>query len=431
MMILTDQPHSECKMCGDPCLVNINGGTVTMSNYCSNKCKNKDLAFIMKDSIANRNEKSSQKKREETLLAKTGYRFNSQRPDLKHLWKKSKLSEEVLKKLSDKTWVFEEYKTKGRSSQELGKELDVHYGTILAFVDGHNIERNDDFQRSFVEITLVNELKKVFSGAMLLNDKTVIKPKHLDIYFPNNNLAIEINGLYWHSASSKAISREIKHKHLHKSDSVEKSGILLMHFTDKEITEKQELVMSMINSRLGLGNKLYARKCIVQELTAKQTKEFMDKNHISGNAVAKVNLGLLFEGQLMQVVSFKKPRFTVEADWELIRFASETGYNVIGGFQKLLSHFRSTYVGSILSYCDKRYGTGKVYSLAGFEHIRTTEPGYFWTNGGKCLTRYQTQKSKLKTLLGSKFIDGTEDESMFAAKYRKFWDCGHKVFLLK
>ena len=85
----------------------------------------------------------------------------------------------------------------------------------------------------------------------------------------------------------------------------------------------------------------------------------------------------------------------------------------------------------ILSYCDIRYGTGLVYKLAGFEHIRTTPPGYFWTKGAEVIPRYRTQKSKLIELLGPLYTSGTEDESMFAAKYRKFWDCGHKVFLLK
>jgi very-short-patch-repair endonuclease len=430
MMILTDKPKCSCKICGKPCIATINGGNVTMSLYCSNTCKNKDMAFIMKDIIPLRDEKASQKKREETLLAKTGHRFNSQRPDLKHFWKKSKLSKDVLIKLNDKNWILDQYKVKNRSSQEIAKGLDIFYGTVLAFIDNHGIERNNDYQRSFVEISLVEAIQEIYSGAMAFNNKTVIAPRHLDIYFSDKKLAIEVDGLYWHSAGSKAISRESKNKHRDKTDDAAKAGVQLLHFTDKEITEKKNLVLSMVKSRLGISNKLYARKCSVQELTAKQTREFMEKNHISGNAVAKINLALTYEDKNVQVVSFKKPRFSSEADWELIRFATEIDYTVIGGFQKLLSYFRQMHSGSILSYCDKRYGTGKVYELAGFKHIRTTEPGYFWTFGGKCLTRYQTQKSKLKDLLGHKFIDGTEDESMFAAKYRKFWDCGHKVFLL-
>jgi hypothetical protein len=188
----------------------------------------------------------------------------------------------------------------------------------------------------------------------------------------------------------------------------------------------------MIESRLGITkNKIHARKCSIKEITAKESKIFFENNHISGYAIAKINIALIYEDKIVTVASFKKPRFTEEADWELIRLATAIDHNVVGGFQKILKYFKNNNSGSILSYCDKRYGTGDVYKLAGFEHIRTTEPGYFWTGGNDIFTRYQTQKSKLPLLLGKKYIIGTEDESMFFAKYRKFWDCGHKVFLLK
>jgi hypothetical protein len=37
------------------------------------------------------------------------------------------------------------------------------------------------------------------------------------------------------------------------------------------------------------------------------------------------------------------------------------GYNVVGGFSKLLSYFRNNYVESIVSYADRRYSNGGVY----------------------------------------------------------------------
>ncbi|MBR4315953.1 MAG: hypothetical protein IKP65_03150, partial [Alphaproteobacteria bacterium] len=56
-------------------------------------------------------------------------------------------------------------------------------------------------------------------------------------------------------------------------------------------------------------------------------------------------------------------------DYELIRFASKIGYQVIGGASKLLSYFRKQYKGSIISYADRRYSNGKLYEAIGFKLI--------------------------------------------------------------
>jgi len=374
---------------------------------------------------------AANEKRQTTMIKKYGVAFNSQRSDIKHLFSKSKLSASVYNLLSDKEWVTDQYKIQKKGSQEIAKELGIYYGTVLDYIDNHGIERNTDFQRSFAEETLENEIRKVYSGSIILNDKTVLTPKHIDLYFPDKKFGIEVDGLYWHSAGTREISREIKHYHADKTNNAANVGVLLLHLTDQDIHGKMPLMMSMIKSRLGISDKIHARKCNVKEITNKEASIFLEANHISGFAVARINLALIYNGIIVSVATFNKPRFSNETDWEIVRLATLIDNNVVGGFQKMLTYFRAKYPGSILSYCDKRYGTGKVYALAGFEHTRTTDPGYCWTNGQETFTRYQTQKLKLKAFLGPKFTEGTAEESMFTAGYRKLWQCGHKVFILK
>lgn len=431
MMLLSNIQQKTCKMCAQPAAIHILGGTAKLSVYCGNSCKNKDMQFIMKDIIPLRDEVSAQKKREATLLAKTGFRFNSQRPELKHHWTKSKLPSDVLLLLTDKTWIIDQYKTQKKSAQEIALAIGTHYGTVLAAIDDHGLDRNEDYQRSFAEVLLVNNLKTYYQGKILLNDKSILKPKHIDIYCPERKLGIEIDGLYWHSAGDKDSAKFMKLKHINKTDAASKKDVLLIHFTDQEVMKKLPLVVSMIKSRLAISDtKLHARKCTLKEVTIKEAKCFFNENHMSGYANAKINLALLYDDKIVQMVSFNKPRFSKEADWELIRFATKLNTNIVGGFQKLLMNFRANFSGSILSYCDRRFGTGGVYELAGFKLVRTTPPGYFWTKGNMVISRYMTQKSKLKLFLGPDYTEGTEDESMFAANYKKFWDCGHNVFLL-
>lgn len=54
----------------------------------------------------------------------------------------------------------------------------------------------------------------------LLNDRQVLKPAELDIYVPSKKLAIEYDGMYWHSDEFKDATYHVK-----KTDECEKSGI--------------------------------------------------------------------------------------------------------------------------------------------------------------------------------------------------------------
>jgi len=49
------------------------------------------------------------------------------------------------------------------------------------------------------EISLLEYIKSIYSGSIISGDNDIIKPFEVDIYLPEKKLAIEYNGLYWHS----------------------------------------------------------------------------------------------------------------------------------------------------------------------------------------------------------------------------------------
>ena len=125
-------------------------------------------------------------------------------------------------------------------------------------------------------------------------------------------------------------------------------------------------------------------------------------------------------------MTFGKLRFETkrEGEYELLRFCS-TG-NVIGGFSKLLTHFiRIHSPVRIISYSDKRWSVGGVYSKNGFKHTKTSPPGYFWCKGQKRYSRVLFQRHKLDEIFKESFPkEMTEVEIMYSKKYYKILDCG-------
>ena len=82
-----------------------------------------------------------------------------------------------------------------------------------------------------------------------------------------------------------------------------------MQFYSDEWRFKKEIVQNIIKSKLGLNEKLYARKCIVKEIDVSLKNSFLNQNHIQGEDKSKIKLGLFYENQLVCVITFCNFRF--------------------------------------------------------------------------------------------------------------------------
>src|SRR5574343_271890 len=80
--------------------------------------------------------------------------------------------------------------------------------------------------------------------------RSIINPLELDYYLADHKLAIEFNGLYWHSELFKD-----KKYHLNKTKKCMEKGIELMHFFEDDIKYKQDIINSNIKNILGIIEK--------------------------------------------------------------------------------------------------------------------------------------------------------------------------------
>jgi hypothetical protein len=279
------------------------------------------------------------------------------------------------------------------------------------------------------ELELLDFIKKY---SYFSKTRKILHGLELDMYSDSLKLAIEFNGIYYHS---ELAGKDSKY-HLNKTEMCEKENIRLIHISEYEFDYKKELIFSMLQSIFGDTKKIYARKCTVKELDNPTYYAFCMKNHIQGHAQASIKLGLFFNDTLVQIMSFAKPRFNSKYDYEMIRECSSLNTQIIGGKGKLLKFFERNYnPKSIISYCDRRYFTGNSYIKLGFTLNSLTPPSYTyhkWIRGqGLVLkNRVQCQKHKLKDFPNFKFnSELTEWENMQENGWNRTWDCGQKVFV--
>ena len=257
------------------------------------------------------------------------------------------------------------------------------------------------------------------------NSRGYISPLELDIVIPSKKVAIEFDGLIWHSDKFQNDSSY----HLNKTKLCNDKGIRLIHIFEDEWVNNQEIVKSRLKAILGIEHKkTFARKCEIREITSKEKNEFLNKYHLQGEDKSKVKIGLFFENELVSVMTFGKPRFNKNYEWELIRFASSK--QIIGGASKLLKYFERNYKPlSIITYADKRWSQGNLYFNLGFTHKGDSSPNYWWTKSSVKLSRYECQKHKLKNILGDNFDEKlSENENMSLNGYYKIYDCGNMIF---
>lgn len=78
-------------------------------------------------------------------------------------------------------------------------------------------------------------------------------------------------------------------------------------------------------------NKIFARKCEIKEISSKESKNFVNQNHIQGNAPSTIKIGLFFKEKLVSVMTFgKRPMFNSN-EYEIIRFCNILNTMVVGG----------------------------------------------------------------------------------------------------
>lgn len=254
-----------------------------------------------------------------------------------------------------------------------------------------------------------------------------------DVVLPDKKLAIEMNGIYWHSTEYRSPSY-----HLMKHKLALSKGFRSIQIYDDEWACKKEIVKKHILSAIERSSeeKVSARKCSIEKLTAQEAREFFDKNHIQGFSAGTDHLCLKFENKIVAAATFymkergRGSRLS-KVNCELTRYA--TAASVRGGLGKLIAYARAELNFKVLTtFSDIRFFEGNVYKTLGFTKINELRPDYFYAKSGKRVHKATLQKSAIerKSRSGSIVFRAGMTESELAALngYEKVYDCGKLVW---
>lgn len=238
-------------------------------------------------------------------------------------------------------------------------------------------------------------LKELGVENIILNNRKLIPPYEIDIYLPDYKLGIEFNGLYWHSE----LVKNDPEYHLNKNKMCNDMGIKLIHIWEDDWIYKRDIIKSIIRNKLKMNKiTIGARQCDIRLVSDRDSKIFLNENHIQGWCISGIRYGLFFENELVSLMTISKGRKNLNSRndiFEITRFCNKVDFNVIGSLSKLWKHFmKENSPKTVISYSDNDLFSGESYFKIGMK-LNGETINYWWSDGDRRYNRWNFRKDKL------------------------------------
>ncbi len=249
--------------------------------------------------------------------------------------------------------------------------------------------------------------------------------------FKIGNDLIEINPYATHNSTFGIFDDKGKDKYYHRDKSVlaKENGFRCIHVWDWDDYEK---IIQMLLPK----EKIYARNCKLAVIEdASVVKSFIESYHLQGSCNGQIYCyGLYHNDELVQVMTFGKPRYNKNYEYELLRLCTKFGYYVVGGAERLFKKFLSDISPkSILSYCDNSKFNGDVYKRLGFKLQSKGSPSKHWFNPKTQvhITDNLLRQRGFDQLFGTNYGKNTSNKQlMIENDFVEIYDCGQSTYAM-
>jgi hypothetical protein len=281
---------------------------------------------------------------------------------------KLKLSgKEFVEKLKNKwgynPYIFDENQYDGYHEKINVKCKECGYETRLTpnnMIGGNKNENiickkcSNNRERSMEEQELLSFIKNNYNKKIIVNDRSLLNGKEIDIYLPDDNIAFEYNGLYWHSNNFLN-----KNYHLKKFNKCKDKNIKLIHiYSDEWVFNKENI-----------------KEKILLILNKNKTNK-LENYKIYKN---KSNINIIINNKILITKNYQNYKFNIKKCFKLI-------FNYFINKQK---DYKNIFLYKNLSW-------NLDFESDNFEKIKITKPNKFYIINGK---RYKNKINKNNNII--------------------------------
>lgn len=369
-----------------------------------------------------------------TNLERYGVPYSSMNPKISAKIRKTLMSDECqarMRATSLKNWGVE-YPMKNPEVFAKAVATKRANGTLF--------RSNEERELADIVKTLVGDVE------VLENNHSVLGTKELDVVVPSLRIAVEFNGVYWHSEAQLPDHNV----HAEKARACADAGYQLITVWEDDWRLRRDVVIKTLAHKLHAVDRLrevidcddadiehvFARKLTCFETSSASIAPFLDANHIQG-AVTCTRVFTLVDddGRVRAALGVRSPRNCArmhrgDGVWEIQRYVTQGV--VPGGFTRLLAHAERELsdegLTSWVSFSDECVSSGGLYRLAGFRADKVQRPDYRYAGELTDWVRVpkeRFQKKRFRDDPGLVWEDGlTEHELALRNGLYRVYDCG-------
>lgn len=184
------------------------------------------------------------------------------------------------------------------------------------------------------------------------SNRKVIGPKELDIYIPSKNIAIEVNGLYWHNIDHKA-----KEDHLTKYQLCKSKGIRLISIWEDWLKSHPDLVEDLVKKSLGIYNSPNEASLTAKIILPGTARKFMELNSLHYTHIDPTYkcIGLYDGSDLISIL--------VSSGSDIIAWCDKIGTGGINTFKYLFDFLRNNNGSNISEYTYITFNDTFIYDM--------------------------------------------------------------------
>ena len=292
---------------------------------------------------------------------------------------------------------------------------------------------------SVEETKLYNWIKSLCPDAVA--HATGIGRFKLDVLVPSVKLAIEYNGMYWHSCDP--LRHEDALRDYRKWEMCKAAGYSLFFVWENDWKTRKPVIEHWLRHKLGKAPRICgARQTLTGMPSNQEAAQFYDQYHLQGAPASCVeHFGLKWNDRWVAMASFSKSPerriYLPESEYYFARLAFAG--SIPGGASKLFKFsVEQLKASKVYAHSDNSYADGDVKALLGFEVVGALPPRYrVWHPRFGIKHRSFWQKSKIAQRLTALNLAASlfspESSSTFyghaVCGCRHIWDCGKTRWL--
>lgn len=248
-----------------------------------------------------------------------------------------------------------------------------------------------------------------------------------DVFIPSAKIAIDVTD-EWEVCT--AFNNADRYAMRNKMRALTNSGLSVLNVFRSEWNGRRDQVMNMVASKCCPAKvRIPGRKAKFVILTPEAAETFIAANHIQPLGMRQTyNYGLLYQGDLVAVMTFYTYTFSKIADISLTRFCCLPDTQIMGGADKLMQNaIRVNNWTSLISWSDNRWSVGKLYERLNYKETTEDNPARFFINRDGDIV--QNMAATHRNDVVSRPAGQTTAERMADLGYVSYYDAGKKVWV--